>query len=288
MAEEKRDQAKNTGDSAAKSQQEAAPRKDAAGLPAEGLGFAPMTFRALLGEKVGMTQLFTKAGELKAATVVKAGPCSVVRVKDHGGRDGYSAVVIGYGRTPKHVRRADAGQFKASGIQPMRHLREFRLRDGDTKGFKPGQVVSLVGRFHPGDYVDVQGTSKGKGFAGVMKRHGFAGLPASHGASDKERSPGSLASRRSLGRVLPGQRMAGHMGVDTVTVQKVEILRVRSNENLLYLGGAVPGPKGGLVTVLETVKSLKRRLLRAKVKQIRKDKMGNIIVEQVRTKKKKV
>jgi large subunit ribosomal protein L3 len=248
---------------------------------------APMTLRAVLGEKLGMTQLFNKDGERKPVTIVKAGPCSVVRVKSHDGSDGYSAVVLGYGRE-KHPRKAEAGQFKPAQVEPMRHLKEFRVRDADVKGFKPGQVVSLVGRFHPGDYVDVQGTSKGKGFAGVMKRHGFGGLPASHGASDKERSPGALASRRSLGRVLPGQRMAGHMGVDTVTVQKVEVLRVRWNENLLYLGGAVPGPRGGLVTVLETVKALKRRPIRAKVKQVRKDKMGNIIVEQVRTKKKKV
>jgi large subunit ribosomal protein L3 len=271
MAEEKQDQTK--------------PAEAAAGDGKKEL--APMTFRAVMGEKLGMTQLFTKEGRLQAVTVVKAGPCAVVRVKSHDGADGYSSVVLGYGRE-KHPRKADAGQFKAAQVEPMRHLKEFRVRDAEVKSFKPGQVVSLVGRFHPGDYVDVQGTSKGKGFAGVMKRHHFGGLPASHGASDKERSPGALASRRSLGRVLPGQRMAGHMGVDTVTVQKVEVLRVRWNENLLYLGGAVPGPRGGLVTVLETVKALKKRPIRAKVKQVRKDKMGNIIVEQVRTKKKKV
>lgn len=281
MAEEKKEEPK-AQETAAK--QETADN-GAAGKPAARL--APFTFRAMLGEKVGMTELFTKEGERKAVTVVKAGPCSVVRVKAHDGSDGYSAVVIGYGSL-KHANKPDEGQFKTAGVVPMRHLREFRVRDSEVKDFKPGQAVTLVGRFHPGDYVDVQGTSKGKGFAGAMKRHHFGGLPASHGASDKERSPGSLASRRSLGRVLPGQRMAGHMGVDTVTVQKVEVLRVRWNENLLYLGGAVPGPKGGLVTVLETVKSMKRRPTKAKVKQIRKDKMGNIIVEQVRTKKKKV
>jgi len=266
-----------------KAEHKEATQEGTAGKPAAGL--APMTLRALLGEKLGMTQLFTKEGERKSVTIVKAGPCSVVRVKDHDGSDGYSAVVLGYGRE-KHPRMADVGQFKAAQVEPMRHLKEFRVRDSDVKDFKPGQVVSLVGRFHPGDFVDVQGTSKGKGFAGVMKRHHFGGLPASHGASDKERSPGSLASRRSLGRVMPGQRMAGHMGMDTVTVQKVEVLRVRWSENLLYLGGAVPGPKGGLVTVLETVKALKRRPIRIKTKQVRKDKMGNIIVEQVRTKKK--
>jgi len=110
-----------------------------------------------------------------------------------------------------------------------------------------------------GDYVDVQSRSKGKGFAGAMKRHGFHGMPASHGSSDKERSPGSLAARRSLGRVLPGQRMAGHMGFVTTTVQKIEVIEVAPEKNLIYLNGSVPGANGSLVTIRETVKNRKRR-----------------------------
>jgi len=245
---------------------------------------APGSLRALLGEKVGMTQIFTSEGARRAVTIVRAGPCAVVRVKSADGKDGYSAVVLGFGRAPKRLDKPTTGQFAACGHLPTRYLREFRV--ADAKGFEPGQIVDVNGRFAPGDYVDVQGTSKGKGFAGVMKRHGFGGLPAGHGASDKERSPGSLAARRSVGRVLPGQRMAGHMGVDTVTVQKLEILGIDAEKNLIYLSGPVPGAKGSLVAVRETFKALKRRIVKPKVKRVRKDKMGNIIVETPKRKKK--
>lgn len=244
---------------------------------------APGTLRALLGEKVGMTQVFTSEGHRRPVTIVRAGPCPVVRVKSAGGKDGYSAVVLGFGRAPKRLDKPTTGQYAACG-QPSRYMREFRV--ADPKGFEPGQIAGIEGRFAPGDYVDVQGTSKGKGFAGVMKRHHFRGLPASHGASDKERSPGSLAARRSIGRVLPGQRMAGHMGTDTVTVQKLEILGVDAEKNWLYLSGPVPGANGSLVTVRETFKALKRHIEKPKVKRVRKDKMGNIIVETPSRKKK--
>jgi large subunit ribosomal protein L3 len=246
----------------------------------------PAGFKFIIGEKVGMTQMFDEKGELYGVSVVKAGPCRVIRTRTTA-KDGYQAVCLGFGhRKESHTDSAAKGIFGKLDMKPIRHMKEFRVED--VSGIQDGQTATVQARFKAGEYVDIQGVSKGKGFAGGMKRHNFAGGPASHGASDRERAPGSLASRRSLGRVLPGQRMAGHMGVDTVTVQKVEVLRVRWNENLLYLGGAVPGPKGGLVTVLETVKSMKRRPMKAKVKQVRKDKMGNIIVEQVRTKKKKV
>lgn len=245
---------------------------------------APATLRALLGEKVGMTQIFTPEGEFRSATVVKAGPCSVVRVKTKDSKDGYSAVVLGYGAAKaKNVSKPDAGQFR--GGTPLRHLREFRLED--VAGIEAGQVVDIEGRFAAADYVDVQGKSKGRGFAGVMKRHGFAGLPASHGASDKQRSPGSLAARRSLGRVLPGQRMAGHFGAATTTTQKLEILSVDPAQNLIYLNGPVPGPRGGLIVIRETVKRLKRRPPAVKRSTVKRDKMGNIITEKAKPSKKK-
>src|SRR5207245_2475668 len=140
----------------------------------------------------------------------------------------------------KNVSKPRLGQFKAVAAgRPLRYLKEFRTANID--GILPGQIVSLADRFSPGDYVDMQGVSKGKGFAGVMKRHGFSGLPASHGASDKERSPGSLTSRRSLGKVLKGQRMAGHMGSETVTTQKIEVLSVDGENHLIFVHGAVPG-----------------------------------------------
>ncbi len=247
------------------------------GAPAGGASsYAPATFRVILGEKVGCTQIFhPRDGSLRGVSVVRAGPCSVMRVKSAAGPDGYNALQLAYGRrrekgSPKSLR----GQFQAAGLAPARWVREIRV--ADTKGFAVGQDIDLAAVFKAGDFVDVQGTSKGKGFAGVMKRHNFRGMPASHGASDKQRSPGSLTSRRSLGRVLPGQRMAGHLGAETVTVQKMEVVKVEPENHLLYLCGSVPGPAGGLVTVLETVKARKFYIEPVK-SEVKKDKMGNII-----------
>mgnify|MGYP001587263648 CR=1 FL=1 len=238
---------------------------------------APATFCSILGEKLGMTQIFArKESRLFGATVVKAGPCPVMRVKSAEGPDGYNAVQLAFGaRTEKNLPKPQAGQFQKAGIAPARYVREVRVKD--VKGLEAGQTVTLEGVFKPGDYVDVQRTSKGKGFAGVMKRHGFRGMPASHGSSDKERSPGSLASRRSLGRVLPGQRMAGHMGHETVSQLKLEVLKVDLEKNLIYLAGAVPGPKGGLVTISQTSKA-KKHYVEPVLLAVKKDKMGNIIV----------
>ncbi len=236
---------------------------------------APATFRALIGEKLAMTRVFTEAGESRSATVVRAGPCPVLRVKTADSKDGYNAVLLGFGARPeKGVNRPEAGQFKKFGVSPMRWLKEVRVPD--AKACKVGQIVDLAGRFSPGDYVDVQGVSKGRGFAGVMKRHGFHGLPASHGASDKQRSPGSLTSRRSLGKVLAGQRMAGHHGARTFTTHKIEVVSVDEQNHLIYLNGAVPGPKGSQVLILETVKT-RKRYVAPKRPAVLRDKMGNII-----------
>ncbi|MDD5628994.1 MAG: 50S ribosomal protein L3 [Elusimicrobia bacterium] len=236
---------------------------------------APATFRTILGEKVGMTQMYGRANRLFGVTVVKAGPCPVLRVKSSEGPDGYNAVQLGFGNLPeKHFTKPELGQFKKAGCAPARWTREVRV--SDVKGLEAGQTVSLDGVFKPGDYVDVQGVTKGKGFAGVMKRHNFRGLPDSHGASDKARSPGALASRRSLGRVLPGQRMAGHMGHVVESTLKLEVIRVDPRENLIYLAGPVPGPRGGLVTISETVMAKKQHITPV-LPTVRKDKMGNII-----------
>jgi len=236
---------------------------------------APVHFRTILGEKVGMTQMYGRGNRLFGVSVVKAGPCPVVRVKSAQGPDGYNAVQLGFGAWPeKHFSKPELGQFKKAGVAPVRWTREVRVPD--VKGLEAGQTVSLDGVFKPGDYVDVQGTTKGRGFAGVMKRHGFRGMPASHGASDKERSPGSLASRRSLGRVMPGQRMAGHMGAVTESTLKLEVIKVDPRENLIYLAGPVPGPRGGLVTISETVNA-KKHYTAPILPSVRKDKMGNII-----------
>ena len=242
---------------------------------------APVTFRTILGEKVGMTQVFhPKDQNLYDVTIVKAGPCPVLRVKTTESKDGYNAVQLGFGSIKDKSRnKAELGQFKAAGVSAQKYVREIRV--ADPKGLEAGQTVSLETTFKPGDYVDVQGTCKGKGFAGVMKRHNFRGLPASHGASDKQRSPGSLASRRSLGRVMPGQRMAGHLGNTIISTIKIEVVQVDLENNLIYVNGAVPGPRGGLVIISETVKNKKARVdvVRSTIK---KDKMGNIIKAAVK------
>ncbi|MBI3288685.1 MAG: 50S ribosomal protein L3 [Elusimicrobia bacterium] len=237
---------------------------------------APTTFRAILGEKIGMTQVFhPKDKNFYDVTIVKAGPCPILRVKTADGKDGYNAVQLAFGaRKEKSCDMSELGQFKAAGVAPAKHVREIRVED--PKGLEAGQVVSIETTFKIGDYVDVQGVCKGKGFAGVMKRHNFRGLPGSHGASDKKRSPGSLASRRSLGRVMPGQRMAGHLGATITSSIKIEVVQVDLENNLIYLGGAVPGPRGGLVTISETVKNKKFRVDTVR-STIKKDKMGNII-----------
>ncbi len=247
----------------------------------DGAKKAPATFHAILGEKVGMTQIYhPKDQNLYDVTVVKAGPCPILRVKTADSTDGYNAVQLGFGaRRDKTVTKAQLGQFKKAGVPTQRYVREIRV--DDTKGLEAGQIVAADVAFKPGDYVDVQGVIKGRGFAGVMKRHNFKGLPASHGASDKQRSPGSLASRRSLGRVMPGQRMAGHYGDTTLSTIKLEIVQIDSERNLIYIAGAVPGARGGLVTIHQTYMSKKVRTEQIK-STVKKDKMGNIIKAAVK------
>ncbi len=227
------------------------------GAPAQD---APVSLRIIIGEKIGMTQMFDKAsGYMHGVSVVKAGPCRIVDVLTLQ-KNGYSGVCMGFGEIDKKkLSRSKCGQFDKIKLAPLKHLKEFRVPD--AKCFEIGQVVTLKNRFNAGDYVDIQGVSKGKGFAGGMKRHNFSGGPASHGASDKERAPGSIAARRSLGRVLPGQRMAGRMGQDLVTVQKVEVAKIFPEENLLLLKGSVPGADGTIVYIAETTRCRKRRVV---------------------------
>ena len=221
---------------------------------------APLEFRVIIGKKLGMTQIFDVHGDLYSASVIEAGPCPIINLRTSK-KDGYNAVCLGFGNIEeKKLTKPLLGQFKKISQRPVKHLKEYRVLK--TDGFEVGQSVRLNGRFDIGDYVDIVGITKGKGFAGVMKRHNFSGLPASHGASDKERSPGSIASQRSLGRVIPGQKMPGHMGHRRVTVAKVEVLKIDLEKNLIYLNGSVPGAKGTIVTVQETSKPKKKRKLK--------------------------
>ncbi|MHB0996308.1 MAG: 50S ribosomal protein L3 [Elusimicrobiales bacterium] len=228
----------------------------------------PKSHKFLIGQKMGMTQLFDAAGSLHAVTVVKAGPCRVAytRTKE---KDGYQAVCLGFGhKKDNRANAAEKGLGKKLGTPAVKHLKEFRV--ADLAGAAQGQTAG-VERFAEGDWVDLQGITKGHGFAGGMKRHSFRGGPASHGASDRERAPGSLGSRRSLGRVLPGQRMAGHWGVETCSVQKVRVVKVIPEENLILVNSGIPGATGSMVYITVTNKKLPKPPAAPAAKKGKKD-----------------
>ena len=209
------------------------------------------TLRGLLGEKLGMTQVWDDNNRVVPVTVVKAGPCVVTQVRTPQ-TDGYDAVQIAYGApNPRKVTQPMKGHFDKAGVTPRRHTVE--LRTADASEYTLGQELT-VELFEAGQVVDVVGTSKGKGFAGVMKRHGFAGLRASHGVQRKHRSPGSIGGCATPGRVFRGQRMPGRMGAVRVTAQNVSVHSVDADQGLLLLKGAVPGPPGGLVLVKTAAK----------------------------------
>lgn len=209
--------------------------------------------KGILGEKLGMTQVFTDEGRAVPVTVVKAGPCRVLQVKT-AQTDGYAAIQLGFGQR-KRVSRPLRGHFDRAGLdEPVRHIVELRLDDASE--YQPGQEVTAE-MFQPGDRTDVIGVSKGKGFAGVVKRHNFAGLGATHGTERKHRSPGAIGACATPSRVFRGTKMAGHMGHERVTVLNLEVVEVDPERNLLLLKGAVPGPIGGLVMIRSGVKAKK-------------------------------
>lgn len=202
--------------------------------------------KGILGTKIGMTQIW-KDDRAVPVTVILAGPCPVVQRKTNE-VDGYEAVQIGFGdRKEKGLNRPQLGHLKKADISPVRYLREFR-------DFSPEGDEVRVDVFGEGEKIDVTGTSKGKGFQGVMKRWNFAGGPASHGAKKWHRRPGSIGQRKTPGRVYKGKKMAGHMGDERVTVQNLEVVEVRPDENLILVKGAVPGANGGLVILRGAVK----------------------------------
>ena len=208
--------------------------------------------KGVLGTKLGMTQVFDDEGRIVPVTVVKAGPCVVTAVRTDE-RDGYAAVQLGYGEIdPRRVTRPVAGHFAAAGVTPRRYLVE--LRTADASEYTLGQEVTAE-TFAAGQLVDVTGKSKGKGTAGVVKRHGFKGLSASHGTQRKHRSPGSIGGCATPGRVFKGLRMAGRMGNERVTVQKLAVHAVDTERGLLLIKGAVPGAAGSLVVVRSAAKA---------------------------------
>jgi len=207
--------------------------------------------KGILGEKLGMTQVFDANNRIVPVTVIKAGPCVVTQIRTNE-KDGYTAVQLAYGQIdPRKVTKPVAGHFKAAEVTPRRHLVE--VRTDSIEGYTVGQELG-VDVFVDGASVDVTGTTKGKGTAGVMKRHGFHGLGAGHGTQRKHRSPGSIGACATPGRVFKGMKMAGRMGHERQTTQSLTVHKVDAERGLLLIKGAIPGPKGGLVIVRAAAK----------------------------------
>jgi large subunit ribosomal protein L3 len=211
----------------------------------------PNAKTGILGEKLGMTQVFDENNRIVPVTVVKAGPCVVTQIRTIE-KDGYTAVQLAYGQVdPRKVTKPVAGHFKAANVTPRRHLVE--LRTDTIADYTVGQELG-ADVFADGALVDVTGTTKGKGTAGVMKRHGFHGLGAGHGTQRKHRAPGSIGACATPGRVFKGLRMAGRMGHERQTTQSLTVHKVDAERGLLLIKGAIPGPKGGLVLVRSAAK----------------------------------
>ncbi len=206
--------------------------------------------KGLIGRKIGMTQIFDETGAAVPVTLIEAGPCYVTQVR-FPEKEGYAAVQLGFGEAKtKHLTSGQLGHLKKSELPPLRFLPRISCKRGRSKA---GDKLT-VDVFGIGEHVDVVGTSKGKGFAGVVKRYHFAGGPKSHGASDRLRAPGSNGSTTTPGRVYKGSRRPGHMGHERVTSQSLKVVLVDAERNLLGVRGAVPGPRGGLVTIQDARK----------------------------------
>ena len=200
----------------------------------------------ILGKKLGMTQVFDQVGNAIPVTLVQAGPCIVLQVKTME-KDGYNAIQLGFDdKKEKRTNKPEMGHLARSGSTPKRHIRETRV--DDPENYEPGQVIT-AGRFKNGDFIDITGTSKGKGFAGVMKRHGFSGFKATHGTHESKRGGGSLGPSADPARVFKGKKMPGQMGNENVTVQNLTVVDVREAQNLIAIKGPVPGAKNGLLII---------------------------------------
>ena len=212
--------------------------------------------KAIIGRKVGMTQIFAEDGKMSPVTVVEAGPCPVVQVKKVA-TDGYAALKLGFieldeKRAEKILRKPDLGQFKRANVKPHRVLKEVRVDNAET--YEPGAVLTAE-IFAAGERVDVSGVTKGHGFTGVIKKWNQHRLKMTHGTGPVHREPGSMGPISSPSRVFKNKHLAGQYGCDNVTIQNLEIVRVDANRNVLLIKGAIPGPKGSIVTVKNSVKS---------------------------------
>ena len=200
----------------------------------------------LLGNKIGMTQIFDESGNIIPVTILKVGPCVITQIKTKA-KDGYNSIQIGYGNvSSKTLTQPELGHLQKSNIQPLKYLKEFRVND--PAEFNVGQVLN-VESFVAGELINVTGKSIGKGFSGLEKRHNFARGPMTHG-SKNHRAPGSIGMGTSPGRVLPGKKMAGQMGNKMANIKKLKIVQVNTDENILVVKGAVPGKPGNLLSIV--------------------------------------
>ena len=200
----------------------------------------------LLGNKIGMTQIFDESGNIIPVTILKVGPCVVTQVKSKS-KEKYDSIQIGYGNiASKKLTQPELGHLQKSNIQPLKYLKEFRTTEQDE--FTVGQVLN-VDLFSPGQFVNIRGKSIGKGFSGLQKRHNFTRGPMTHG-SKNHRAPGSIGMGTTPGRVLPGKKMAGQLGNKITTVKKLKVIQANANENLLVIKGSVPGKPGNLLSIV--------------------------------------
>jgi large subunit ribosomal protein L3 len=200
----------------------------------------------LLGNKIGMTQIFDESGNIIPVTILKVGPCVITQVKTSE-KDGYNAIQVGYGNIPsKALTQPELGHLQKSNIQPLKYLKEFRINENNE--FEIGQILN-VDAFSEGQLVNVRGKSIGKGFSGLQKRYNFARGPMTHG-SKNHRAPGSIGMGTTPGRVLPGKKMAGQLGNKVATIQKLKVIQINPEENILVIKGSVPGKPGNLLSIV--------------------------------------
>jgi len=200
----------------------------------------------LLGNKIGMTQIFDESGNIIPVTILKVGPCVITQVKTKS-KDGYDAIQIGYGNVSnKALTQPELGHLQKSNIQPLKYLKEFKINENDE--FNIGQILN-VDSFSPGQLVNIRGKSIGKGFSGLQKRHNFTRGPMTHG-SKNHRAPGSIGMGTTPGRVLPGKKMAGQLGNKITTIKKLKVIQINSEENILIIKGSVPGKPGNLLSIV--------------------------------------
>jgi large subunit ribosomal protein L3 len=212
----------------------------------------------LLGKKIGMSQVFHEDGSVVPVTVIKVGPCTVIQKKTED-KEGYNALQVGFEEITKmsRVNKPRKGHFAKANVPPMAFTREFRVTAEEAGGNDPGSQIP-IDMFEIGDFIDVTGTSKGKGFAGVMKRHSFKGAPASHGTHEYFRHGGSIGQNMTPGRTMKGMKMPGHMGNKRVTIQNLKVVEIRDDTSILMVEGAVPGPTSGYVIIRKAVKKAKK------------------------------